>query len=350
MPDRDRDVQQKHIVTPTGKWILLTITAIVLYLCWTMVAPFVSVLTWSIALAIMTNPLSRRLRGRFSNTVAALLVVSLVVVVLGGLLVFLSHRLINEFMRGQQALKGMLQPAAWQQAAESQPWLAGIWRWSAPRIDLAEIAQQASAVVAPRLAAGVGASAVLISQAAMSLFVLFFFVRDEEMLVAAVRRTLPLTQSEADTIWERVSSAIRASVYGRVLIGAIQGLLGGLLFWAVGLPAPLFWAVIMGALSILPVVGAFLVWVPAAGVLLVTGHWIKALIVVACGFVIIHPVDNVLYPLLVGPRMGLHPIVLLIAFLGGLIAFGAAGLILGPAIVALALALGGIWSQRAVVA
>jgi predicted PurR-regulated permease PerM len=343
----DSREEQQKAVTPTGTWILLVITAVVLYLCWTMVAPFVSVLTWSIALAIVTNPLSRRLRRRLPNTVVALLVVTLVVVVVAILAIFVSQGLVHEITRGQQALRGVLQPAALQRVVEQQPRIAGIWRWTAQRIDLAEIAQQASAAIASRVAAGVGASAVLFSEAAMSLFVLFFFVRDEEMLAGALRRTVPLTKREFDAVWERVSSAIRASAYGRVLIGAIQGLLGGVIFWAVGLPAPLFWAIIMGALSILPVVGAFVVWVPAAAVLLVTGHWIRALIVVGCGIAIIHPVDNILYPVLVGPRMGLHPIVLLIAFLGGIIVFGAAGLILGPAIVALALALGDIWRQRA---
>src|SRR5450830_1607361 len=139
MLDQDPDGQQRRVMTPIGTWILLAITAVVLYLCWTMVAPFVSVLTWSIALAIMTNPLSRRLRGRFSNTVVALLVVSIVVIALAILTIFVSQGLVHEFTRGQQALRGMLQPAARQHALESQPWLASIWRWMAPRIDLAEI-------------------------------------------------------------------------------------------------------------------------------------------------------------------------------------------------------------------
>ena len=335
-------------MTPIGTWILLAITAAVLYLCWAMVAPFVSVLTWSIALAIMTNPVSRWLRRRFSNTVVALLVVSLVVVVVALLATVVSRGLINEIVRGQQALRAALQPAAWQHAIESQPWLARIWHWSAPRIDLEQLAQQGSAAVAPFLAAGVGRSAVIVSEAALSLFVLFFFVRDEKALADALRGMLPMTASEIDAVWERVSSAIRASVYGRLLIGAIQGLIGGAIFWAVGLPAPLFWALIMAVLSILPVLGAFVVWVPAAGVLLVTGHWVRALIVTACGIGILHTVDNVLYPVLVGPRLGLHPVVLLIAFIGGVIAFGAAGLILGPAIIALAIALGDVWSRRAI--
>lgn len=346
MLDRNRE-QQTSAITPVGTAILAAFTLVVVYLCWRMVAPFVNVLTWAVALAIMVNPVTQRLRRRWSETTTATLVVSLVVTVLilvGG---FLSQRLINEVIRGQQTLRTSLQPGAWQRALATQPWLAAIWQWLGSRIDLPALAQQASAAIAPRLAAGVSASAVIISETAMSLFVLFFLVRDEEKLGNTLRGALPLTRAEIDEVWERVSSAIRASVYGRVLIGAIQGLLGGVIFFALGLPAPLFWAIVMGVLSMLPVVGAFVVWVPAAIFLLVTGHWVRAVILAAFAIGVIHTIDNVLYPILVGPRIGLHPIVLLIALLGGVVAFGAAGLILGPGLVALALALGDLWTHRA---
>ena len=348
MLDRLREKQQNGTVTPIGVWMLLVITAVVLYLCWTMVAPFVSVLTWAVALAIVTNPLRRMLHGRLSKTAVALLIVSLVVVVLAVPAIFMSQQLMSEVMRGQQMLRGALQGAVWQRALESQPWLGAVLRWLASRVDLSQIVQQASAALAYRIAPAVGRSALVLSQAAMSLLFFFFFVRDQEALLDSFRHFLPLTLPEIDTALNRVSSAIRAAVYGRVFIGSIQGAVGGVVFFAVGIQAPLFWTVMMALLSILPVVGAFVVWIPAAAVLLATGHWVRALIVVGCGIAIIHPIDNVLYPLLVGPRMGLHPLVLLIAFLGGLIAFGAAGLILGPAIVALAFALGEIWSHRAV--
>jgi predicted PurR-regulated permease PerM len=346
MLDRLREKQRNGTVTPIGIWMLVVITGVVLYLCWTMVAPFVSVLTWALALAIVTNPLRRILHGRLSRTAVALLIVSVVVAVLAVPTIFMSHRLMGEVMRGQQVLRGALQATAWQHALESQPWLGAVWRWLASRVDLSQIVQQASAALANRIAPAVGWSALVLSQAAMSLLFFFFFVRDQEALLDSFRHFIPLTPSEIDTALDRVSSAIRAAVYGRVLIGSIQGLVGGVVFYAVGIPAPLFWTVMMAVLSMLPVVGAFVVWIPAAAVLFATGQWIRALIVVSCGIAIIHPIDNVLYPLLVGPRMGLHPLVLLIAFVGGLIAFGAAGLILGPAIVALAFALGEIWSHR----
>jgi predicted PurR-regulated permease PerM len=334
--------------TSAATWILVLLTGIVLYLCWTMLAPFVSVLTWALALAIVANPLRRALQRKISNTSIASVIVLLAIVAVALPVTLLSSRLMHEILRGQQALRAALQAAAWQQTINAQPWLHSILTWVQDRVDFAQLAQQLSAAAAARIAPAVSRSALLISEAAMALFVLFFFVRDQEALLDSVRKLMPMTGQEIDIVWERVSGAIRASFYGRVIIGAVQGALGGVIFFALGLPAPLFWSVVMALLSMLPVVGAFCVWLPAAAFLLITGHWIRALILVIYAVSIIHTADNILYPLLVGPRMGLHPLVLLIAFLGGLIAFGAAGLILGPAIVALALALGDIWSRRAV--
>ncbi len=347
-------LEQIHLdsrkTSPTGGTaILLVITAAVLYLCWTMVAPFVSVLTWAVALAIATNPIRRWLQGRIPMTAIALLIVSLVFVVAAVLMGFVSHRLVRELIRARDALQALLQPAAWQQFVASRQWLADAWSWIASRVDVAQFAQDLTSTAAQRIAPAVGKSALVLSRGALSLLFLFFFVRDQELLLDAFRRLLPLNAAETAALFERVSNAIRASVYGRVIIGAIQGLAGGLIFWAVGLPAPLFWGIVMGALSVLPVVGAFLVWIPGAAILLLGGHWIRALIVVASGIAIIHPIDNVLYPVMVGPRMGLHPVVLLVAFLGGMMVFGVAGLILGPVIVATAFALGEIWSQRAAI-
>jgi predicted PurR-regulated permease PerM len=102
----------------------------------------------------------------------------------------------------------------------------------------------------------------------------------------------------------------------------------------------------MSLLSILPVLGAFVVWVPASVFLLVGGHWIRAVIVAVWGLAVIHPVDNVLYPVLVGARLGMHPLVLFVAFVGGLIAFGPAGLILGPCIIAAAVGIVKVWEAR----
>ncbi len=196
--------------------------------------------------------------------------------------------------------------------------------------------------IAPVVAHSVG----VVAQAGVILLALYFFLQDEEIALAAVRGLLPFSPSEIDRLFSRVSSTARATIYGRLLIGTIQGSLGGVIFALVGLPAPVFWGAVMALLSFLPVFGAFLVWLPASLVLLAQGHWMKGAAVLLWGLAVIHPVDNILYPVLVGARIGLHPLVLFVAFVGGVVAFGPAGLILGPCIVAIARGLAEIWRAR----
>ena len=102
----------------------------------------------------------------------------------------------------------------------------------------------------------------------------------------------------------------------------------------------------MALLSIIPVFGAFMIWVPAAIYLALEGDWTKALILTAWGSIVIGLIDNFLYPLLVGERSRMHTVAIFIAIMGGLVAFGAAGLIVGPVVLAITLALLQVWQQH----
>jgi predicted PurR-regulated permease PerM len=261
-------------------------------------------------------------------------------------LYLMSLRLIQEALRGQQLFRDLVQPGAWQRFIASVPWIGSAWNWAQSQFDLESIGKDVYTTLTRSIAPAFGKSAVGISRAFLSLLFFFFFVRDQETLVEGLRNSLPLTSAETERLFDRTTATVQATVIGRIGIGVIQGAVGGILFWAVGIPAPLFWSVAMAILSMLPVVGAFVVWIPAALLLLLTGHWVRAIIVVVGGVAVIHPIDNILYPLLVGPRLGLHPVALLIAFLGGLIVFGPPGLILGPVIITVAIVLVEIWRGR----
>jgi predicted PurR-regulated permease PerM len=144
----------------------------------------------------------------------------------------------------------------------------------------------------------------------------------------------------------RAADASHATFYGTIVCAAVQGTLGGLMFWWLGLPAPLLWGVIMGLLAIVPVFGAFVVWIPAAAVLALDGQWGKALILSVWGSVVVGGIDNVLYPILVGNRLRLHTVPAFVSVVGGLVVFGASGVILGPLAVTTTLSLLEIWRVR----
>ena len=116
-------------------------------------------------------------------------------------------------------------------------------------------------------------------------------------------------------------------------------MLGGLMFFWLGLPAPVFWGAVMAFFSIFPILGSFVVWLPVALTFAVQGQWLRALLLTGWGVIIINPVDNLLVPVLVGRTLRLHTLLIFFAIIGGLAAFGASGVVLGPLIVAVAVAL-----------
>jgi len=170
-------------------------------------------------------------------------------------------------------------------------------------------------------------------------FTMYYFFKDGENISRTIRDSLPLEREQADGIISRTREVIDASVYGVLSIAIIQGILGGLAFWVLGLPSAIIWGVVMTFLSMVPMLGAFLVWVPGAIYLALTGHWAKAVMLAVWGTLVIGMVDNFLRPKLVGSRTRLHELLIFFAVLGGLNVFGVLGVVLGPVVVAITLAL-----------
>ena len=129
-----------------------------------------------------------------------------------------------------------------------------------------------------------------------------------------------------------------------VFVQFLQGALGGLIFWVLGIGAPLLWGVVMAFLSLLPVIGAGLVWLPVAVYLLATGAMWQGLGLIAYGTLVIGLVDNFLRPILVGKDTKMPDYVVLISTLGGLAAFGLNGFVIGPVIAAMFIAVWEIFS------
>ena len=159
---------------------------------------------------------------------------------------------------------------------------------------------------------------------------------------------MPLSAPEFTTLKRRVTSTIHATVLGMAAVSVIQGILGGAMFWWLGLPAPVFWGVLMGLLAVVPFLGAFVIWVPAALILALAGDLVSSALLAVWGTIVVGLVDNVMYPMLVGKRLMLHTIPSFIAVAGGVVLLGAPGIVLGPVIVAVSVTLLEILRHRAV--
>ena len=169
----------------------------------------------------------------------------------------------------------------------------------------------------------------------LMLYTMFFLLMDGKSMLHSVLNHLPLRAPEKQQMTDRFVSVMRATVKGTIVIGIIQGTMSGVAFWVVGIPDALFWTVTMILLSILPVIGGALVWVPACLILVATGALMKAMLLAAFCSLIVGSVDNVLRPRLVGRDTRLHDVLILFSTLGGILAFGPLGFMIGPIVAGL---------------
>jgi predicted PurR-regulated permease PerM len=177
-------------------------------------------------------------------------------------------------------------------------------------------------------------------------YLAFFLLRDGSALVELIIRALPLGDERERLLFAKFAEVTRATVKGNLLIAIIQGALGGLIFWILGISGALLWGVVMAIVSLLPAVGAALVWVPAAIYLAAIGDIFEAAILTTFGVVVIGLADNLLRPVLVGRDTKLPDYIVLLSTLGGIVMFGVNGFVMGPLVAALFMAFWGIFIRE----
>ncbi len=329
--------------------VLMVVTAFGLYLCYRLAAPFLPALAWALALAVLFSSFQQWLESKLKhpNLAAAVsvLVISLIVVVPA---TFVGQRLVLEAAKGAELIETKINSGEWRRALEAQPRLAPLAYRIEQELDLPGTLKTLAAWLSNTAGSIVKRSAFQLVNFCLTFYLLFFFLRDRRAALQSLRSLSPLTEAEMDRLFGRVADSIHATIYGTLAVACVQGLLGGLMFWWLGLPAPLLWGVVMGLLAVVPVLGAFVVWIPAALFLALEGSWGKALLLTVWGVIVVGTVDNLLYPILVGNRLKLHTVLAFMAVVGGLILFGPAGLILGPLALTVTMVLLEIWASPSV--
>ena len=327
--------------------VLIVATAVGIYVCYRLTLPFLPAIVWALALAVLFTPLHQWLESKLKHpslaAAVSVLVVGLIVAVPA---TFVAQRLIMESARGAEIIKTKVESGEWRRAIEAQPRIAPLADWIERKVDPSGTVKTLATWLTATAGSIVKGSVVQMIGFCLTFYLLFYFLRDRRAALQSLRSLSPLSQAEMDRLFGRVADTIYATVYGTMAVSAVQGLLGGLMFWWLGLPAPLLWGVVMALLAVVPMLGAFVVWIPAALFLAVEGSWGKALILTVWGGLVVGGIDNVLRPILVGKRLKLHTILAFISVVGGLILFGPAGLILGPVALTVTTVLLEIWPSR----
>ena len=327
--------------------VLMAVTVGGLYTCYLLAVPFVSVLAWALALAILFAPLYRWIESRVKRpNVAAMICVLVVGVIVVVPVTFVAARIISESARGAETVKTMVESGAWRRTVEAHPRIAPVSDWIERQFDLPELVKNATASLTKIAASFVRGSVMQLIGITLTLYVLFYFLRDRDAVLKSLRSRSPLSHTDMNRLFRDVSDTVYATLYGTLAVAIVQGTLGGLMFWWLDLPEPLLWGIVMGLLAVIPVLGAFVIWVPAALFLLLAGSAEKALLLTLWGAIVVGGIDNLLYPMLVGKRLRMHTVIAFISIVGGLIVFGPAGLILGPVAYTVTRHLLEIWSIR----
>lgn len=340
--------------TREDRRILLLTLLVSLAFMWILL-PFYGAVLWGIVTAIVFAPVYRRLaksmRQRRSLAAATTVMIVIVIVILPMTLVGLA------LIQQASGVYGRIQSGELDLVRAFQQFVDSLPSWLTSLLDRSGLASLGA--IQEKLAAGLVKSSQFLASQALSLgqvtfafvaslfvalYLLFFLLRDEELLSERARTIRLLRADQQNDLIVKFAVVIRATVKGDMLVALLQGALGGLIFWVLGIGAALLWAVVMAFLSLVPVVGAALVWVPVALYLLATGAVWQGLVLIAFGALVIGLVDNVLRPILVGKDTKMPDYIVLLSTLGGIETFGFNGLVIGPVVAAMFIAAWDIFS------
>ncbi|VUD41310.1 hypothetical protein TDB9533_00462 [Thalassocella blandensis] len=336
-----------------NKTLVFLLSASTLAFLW-ILTPFFGPLFWALAIAIIFYPLHvhilNRYPGRHNSAAALTLLACIMIIVLP--ITITTLMVAGEIMDFYEKIEdGDINLD--QRLARLDQGFSSIESWAQGfGIDLGNLKERLSSGLTAggkffaqhTFKAGINIFQFLLGVGVM-LYMAFFMIRDGKKLTKTLVKCLPLRDDREYLLFSKIAEVIRATVKGNLIVAIIQGSLGGLIFWVLGLPGALIWGVVMVAASLIPAIGAGIVWGPVAIYLLFSGDVWQGVVLIAWGGLVIGLVDNLLRPVLVGRDTKLPDYLVLISTLGGIALMGVNGFITGPIIAAMFVAVWGIFSK-----
>lgn len=324
--------------------LFLTFVLLVTVSFFLLIKDFLLACFWAIILAVIFDPVNQRFKQFFKNSeklplfLTMLMVILTFVIPLFTIIMIITEESTDYYNKIQS---GEINPQAYLQ--DTLELLLPIFN-KLPHIGTFRIEEisasagnafaQAVKYIAQQVPAWTQNLLNLIVQFALAFYILFFLLRDGHLLMRKLISLIPIGDSIESELFERFTSVARATVKGGLIVAVIQGSIGGVLFWFVGIPAAFLWGMLMILLSLLPI-GSTLIWGPAAVILLLQGQTLKAIIILTVGILVIGLIDNFLRPRLIGKDSKMSDYLVLVSTLGGLAWFSLTGFVLGPIIAAL---------------
>jgi len=323
--------------------LFMTLVLLVTMSFFLLIKDFLLACFWAIILAVVFDPIYQRVRQYYKNSENVALFLTMLIIILVFVIPLLTMTLMiagestdyyNKIQSGEINPQRYFQDTlALLPEFNKFPHIRGmgVEQISA---SVGNAFEQAVRYIAQQVPALTQNLLNLIVQVALAFYILFFLLRDGHQLIRKLISLIPIGDRIEIELFERFTSVAKATVKGGLIVAVIQGSIGGLLFWFVGIPAAFLWGMVMIILALLPI-GSALVWVPAAAILFLQGHTLKAVIVLTVGILAIGLIDNFLRPRLIGKDSKMSDYLVMVSTLGGLAWFSLTGFVLGPIIAAL---------------
>ena len=310
----------------SSRALLLLLVVVLLAITVAFVLPFLNFFLLAILLTVIFLPVQKRLENRLRPTVAASVIVVVATVTVLLPLVYVAQATAADALALYQAVsEGEVSFAAAEESVQAATGMS---------VDIAgQLEAAAGGVEVGSLVSIFGALTHVLIGLGLTVFVLFYFLKDREHFFSWLRTRSPLPDGARSELADELDRILKAVLVGHVLVAIIQGLLAGIGLLVTGIPNATFWTVVMTVLSLLPVVGSFLVWGPAAVYLFVTGDAAFAVGLAVWGTVVVGISDDYLRPVVVDRYAHVNPAVILVGVLGGIYVIGFMGIFFGPVLI-----------------
>lgn len=321
--------------------IMLIVTVALFYL----MKPFIYAIFWAVILAGLFMPVYNQvLKKLYNPTLSGTIVLVFICLIFILPFVFIISMLLKESMDIYQGMSDessqiTVYVRKFSELIKHNPYTDSLHLDDAALTEkISQLSKSVAGYILETLKSFTQDTLQFMVQLGVMLYALFYFIRDGEEFLDSILRLLPLGQGRDRLLLAHFQKTANSTLKVTLIIGGIQGLLGGLLFLFTGIQGAVLWGVVMIITAVIPVVGCALVWAPAGLFMMITGHLWTGIFILAFGSMVISMVDHFLRPILLGKDVSMHPLLIFLSTMGGIIVFGFSGFIIGPIIMSMAMA------------
>lgn len=305
------------------------LSATLLFLSLLMIAPFIGYVLAAFILAFVLRPVKEKIEPFLGDLISTALVILIFISTIFAPFVLATGAVIDDS-------RDIIDGVGDMEAVDFTEIEELIFEWTSQDVDIEDEIAQGLQRFTEIAFGGITQFLDFLTGLAIGLtimfFIMFYLIKDGDKMYEWLLEYTPMERGQQKELYSNASLMTKSILKGHVLVALVEGLIGGIAFYIVGLPNAAFWTFMMIVLAFIPVIGAFLVWAPAGAYLIITGDVYPGLFLLAYGLAVISPSDNILRPYLVDKRAEIHPAAVLIGVIGGVYVFGAVGLFIGPVI------------------